>query len=226
MNRFRLVVFDLDGTILDTLEDIRNSINYVLRCYDMRLCTPEEVRRYVGHGFANALRSAIREKSDFPVEEGEFALMLALLRRHYENNATNNTLKYPGMEDLLETLTSKGIEVGVLTNKDERVARPLCEAFYPDVRFSFIEGKRENRPLKPDASLTLSVLETVGIARDEAIFVGDSEVDYESARNIGAPSVIVSYGFRTKDELEESGIGDVAESVDELRERLFQLLFA
>lgn len=224
MGKIRLVVFDLDGTILNTLDDISAAINYTLRCYDMRPCTAEDTRRYVGSGFANALRMAISEKCERPFDEEEFAPMLALLRRYYENNATHHTVRYAGMECLLEDLVSHGIEVGVLTNKDEKVAKPLVSAFYPDVKFSFVEGKRENRALKPDRALTLSLLDSLNMRPDEALFVGDSEVDYRTAENAGSLSLIVNYGFRTREELEKSSIADSISSVRELRNRIWQLI--
>ncbi len=226
MGKIRLVVFDLDGTLLDTLNDIRNAINYALRCSGLKECTREEVRRYVGSGLKNALRRAIEEKNECCVDEAEFAIMLTLLRRYYESNAATTTRAYPGIEDILFTLTSRGIEVAVLTNKDERLARALCDAFFADVRFSFVDGKRENRALKPDKALTLSLLNERGIRSAEALFVGDSEVDYQTAENAGSESIIVSYGFRTADELKKSGVKSTVKDTKELKMRLEELVFA
>lgn len=225
MKRIRLVIFDLDGTLLDTLSDIRNAINYVLKCYDMKSCSLDDVRRYVGHGFANALKAAIDEKGG-DLDDEEFALALSLLRRYYQNNADKDTVRYPGMNDLLLSLISKGIQVAVLTNKDDEVAKKLMKEFYPDVSFTFVEGKRVARSLKPDSALTLSLLEEYGFKSDEVIIVGDSEVDFQTAENIGSPAVIVSYGFRTADELRDSGIRKTVSDTDALRRELSHFLFA
>ncbi len=225
MLNYKAVIFDLDGTILDTLEDIRSAINYVLRCYDMEEASSEDVRRYVGHGFSNALLSAVREKSDREVDMDEFALMLKLLRSRYAANVANYTRPYEGMGKLLKDLSSEGIALGVLTNKDHNAAVDLINTFYADVAFIFVEGKKEGRALKPDKALTLSILSEHGLSPSDAIIVGDSEVDRETAENIGSPSLIVSYGFRTECELEESGIHDSLCSVGKLREKLKQLLF-
>ena len=226
MGKIKLVVFDLDGTILDTLEDIRSAINYVLVCYDIPTASSDDVRRYVGHGFANALKAAIDEKCDSAEKDAEFPLMLSLLRSHYAKNSMHYTKAYPGMEDLFKFLISENIEIGVLTNKDEPVAKALCSAFYPEIPFLFVEGKREGRALKPDAALTLSILSSFGIKKDEVVIVGDSDVDYKSAENIGAPSLIVSYGFRSEEELKKSGIEHTFSSVAELKEGLGKLIFA
>ena len=225
MGKIKLVVFDLDGTVLDTLSDIRASINYVLALYGIPQASLDDVRRYVGHGFANALKAAVNEKGgkDF---SADFPSMLAKLRHHYQENAMAETKKYPGMEELLNTLIQKGIRVGILTNKDDAVARKIIKFYYPDIDFSFVEGKKPSRALKPDAALTLSVLNEAGLSADEVVIVGDSEVDYETAKNIDAESFIVSYGFRTDKELKESGIKRTIGSVGELGNRLFELLFA
>lgn len=225
MGKIKLVVFDLDGTILDTLDDIRGSINYVLKCYDIPLASKDDVRRYVGNGFANALKAAIADKCGSVDISDEFPQMLALLRRHYSDNAMHYTTPYPGMEGLFSSLIGRGVKVGVLTNKDESVAKKLCAAYYPRIPFLFVEGKKENRALKPDAALSLSILDHYGFSSDEVAIVGDSDVDYRTAENIKAPSFIVSYGFRSAKELGEKGIVNVFPSVSALKDGLEKLLF-
>lgn len=224
MEKINLIVFDLDGTILNTIEDIRSAINYVLSCYDIENATTDDVKRYVGNGFSNALRAALDDKCQNYVDENEFSLMLTLLRTRYKNHATENTVKYQGMEELLGDLNKKEIPIGVLTNKDDEVAKALIDKFYRGIKFSFVEGKKASRALKTDKHMVSSLLSSYGFNTESTLFVGDSEVDRTTASNVGSPSLIVNYGFRSKEILEMHGIYDSIDSVESLRCKIFKMI--
>ena len=218
----KAVVFDLDGTLLDTLYDIKEAVNYALVSRNFRPCTTDEVRTYVGNGLRKAVERAVLAHGG---TEADVEGCLNVMLRYYRNNPSVNTRSYPGMGELLLNLQARGIPMGVLTNKDEDIAQLLMRVHFPSVRFTFVRGRRPSSPLKPDAGLTLSVLEEAGIDRRNVVFVGDSEVDYRTAANIGAPALLVSYGFRDAEVLAGLCPLYLAGNVEMLSKALYSVLF-
>ena len=219
----KAVFFDLDGTLLDTLPDIRRAMNYALAAYDGEEASEEDVRRYVGRGLHRALSQAVVEKHPKGLDEDEFELMFALMLNAYKRHPVVETVPYPGIPELLAELKEKGVKLGIVSNKADTVTQEIISSILPSL-FDFVSGENGRYPLKPDPSLLLHGLASVGSSPAEAVYIGDSEVDAVTGERAGVRTLIVSYGFRTKAELEENGINSPIDDVRALKERLESLL--
>ena len=219
----KLVIFDLDGTLLDTLEDIRSAINYTLSLYDIPQITREETMKYVGHGLRNALFSAI-EKSGKYIEENDLALMNEILVSRYLKHPDDNTRPYDGITELLEWLIDIGVGVAVASNKKDELVKRIIKDTLPFIPFTFILGENKEYPLKPDPRGILNKITKLNLTKDDIVYVGDSEVDWETGKNIGCDCCIVNYGFRTKQELENKGITNTVDSPNILKRVLQSML--
>ena len=215
------VFFDLDGTLFNTLEDIAASMNYALRAWDIEPVALEDVRRYVGNGLRKALLAALKEHGKGRIPEEDTELAYSLMVSHYRNNPVVFTKPYEGIPGLVEALKSRGFVLGIVSNKDDGVVQEIVERF--PMPFDFISGAVQGLPLKPDPSLLLKGLESTGSSPSECIYVGDSEVDQKTAFNAGCALQMVSYGFRTAEELKENGIENALGSVRELSDKLLSL---
>ena len=210
-------IFDLDGTVLDTIGDIKAAINYALMTHHIKEGTTDDIMRYVGNGLRNAIERAINEKAARDVPTAERDEIFALMMRYYESNPAVWTRPYDGIVDYLMELQGRGVKLAILSNKAHEITYPLTKVFFPEVRFLFVQGKKANTPLKPSAGLTSALMEEYGLKKKDVIFIGDSEVDHETAMNAGCREIIVNYGFRSRRELERSGIRNTVSSVEELK---------
>ena len=215
----KLVVFDLDGTLLYTLPDIRRAVNYALSAYDIPPVSMEEAREIVGRGLRNALIAAVNRSGKL-IEDNDFSLMNELMVSSYMKHPSDNTVPYDGIPEILGFLRENGVMVAVASNKKDEIVQKIVKNILPSVRFSFVLGQTSSYPLKPDPEGILSETGKLGVTTNDIVYVGDSEVDYETAVNLGCDSVIVSYGYRTAEELKEKGIDNTASTTKELGERL------
>lgn len=217
----KLVVFDLDGTLLNTIEDIRGAVNYALRAFEVPEVPDEnQMKALVGNGLRKALAGAVAD-SGRRVEDLEQGLMLDLLIAHYKKHPADNTVVYPGIPELLEKLCQQGIHMGILSNKKDELVQEIVKIMLPRYPFLFVLGECRDYPRKPDPTSLLAMLEKQGIPKEEVVYVGDSEVDRKTADNAGVKSIIVSYGFRTVSQLRDAGIQDSVPSVEALDQALF-----
>ncbi len=217
----KLVVFDLDGTLLNTLPDIMRALNYALSAYDIPPVTLEETREYVGRGLRNALISAVNRRGAF-IEDNDFSLMNELLVSSYLRHPSENTVPYDGIPELLQSLSENGIGVAIASNKKNEIVQRIVKNVLPSVHFRFVFGQCGAYPLKPDPEGVLTEIGKLGMTKDDIIYVGDSEVDYETALNIGCTFFIVNYGFRRREELEKRGIGNTVDTTSSLGEKLLE----
>lgn len=218
-----LVIFDLDGTILNTLEDLADSCNFILERFGMPLRTTEEVRFFVGNGIPKLIERA------FPSETSSDVLERALKEyiEYYEKNSCVKTCAYDGILNLLKKLKSNGIFLAVNTNKVNEAAQILCNKFFPGV-FDFVLGSSKDLPTKPDPEGVFRIIkqiEEVALENKEKIkmknvfFVGDSDVDIQTGLNAGVGTTIgVDWGFRGTDFLLNHGANVVAKNPEELYE--------
>lgn len=218
----KLVVFDLDGTLLDTLPDIQKALNYALSPYEIPQVELGETRRLVGRGLRNALYGAVAE-SGVRIEDNDLALMYELLVSSYMRHPSENTYPYDGIPELLKHLDKEGIMVAIASNKKDEIVKRIVKDVLPFVHFTFVIGQKDEYPLKPDPEGILTEIGKLGLDRDDIVYVGDSEVDAETGKNAGCDYLIVNYGFRTERELEEKGITNTVDSPQILMTRLDSL---
>lgn len=215
----KAVLFDLDGTLFDTLEDIRSAINYALRAWDGTEASADDVRRYVGRGLRRAMASATAEHCS-QLEEGEGELMFQLMKSYYRNHPAVYASFYPGVRELLSALKNAGVKVGIVSNKDDGILKEIVSA--SGFAFDYAAGEKPGIPLKPDPKALLDAVAALGSDVSSSVFVGDSEVDAETGKRAGIETLIVSWGFRTADELASSGIHDTSENAEKLWFRMSQ----
>lgn len=184
------VIFDLDGTLLDTLEDLMDSVNATLTRFGYPQRTLEEIRRFVGNGAKVLIDLAVPAGADpEPV--------YAAFREYYQKNCQVKTAPYPG---IMEMLASLHLPVAIVSNKPDSAVKALCAEYFPGV---FALGESSDCPRKPAPDMVFKAMRDLGV--DRCIYVGDSEVDVATARNAGVPCLSVLWGFRSEDELVQAG---------------------
>ena len=197
---YKTYIFDLDGTLLNTLGDLAASTNYALRQYGMPEHTIDDVRRFVGNGVGKLIERAIPEGLANPQYED----VLATFRKHYMLHSLDTTAPYPGIESLLHSLRSHGCNVAVVSNKFYNATVELCRHFFADTVEVAI-GERENIRRKPAPDTVFEAMRQLGVSGADTVYVGDSDVDVATARNSGIPCISVLWGFRDRDFLIEHG---------------------
>ena len=196
----KLIIFDLDGTLIDTRTDIANACNHALEQCGFPQRDIKEYNMLVGRGIDNLFRGAMPASE---VNEENVARMRSLFVPYYNEHGCDWTRPYDGIMDILEVLKDKGLHFAVASNKYQEGTQALVEKFFGKYDFVKILGQREGRPIKPDPQIVDEAMEGVpGIRKDEVIYVGDSNVDMETGINAGVRTIGVTWGFRTREELE------------------------
>jgi phosphoglycolate phosphatase len=198
----QLVIFDLDGTLLDTIEDLANSVNFALKKHGFPQHEVTNYRRFVGNGVTKLIERALpdEKKNQETIERVKKDFML-----HYVPHSEECTHPYPGIPELLKQLHQKGIQLAVASNKVHVATERIVNYFFPDIPFSVVLGQRDGFPVKPDPSILLSIMEQTSISKDKVLYVGDSGVDVQTALNADVSFVAVLWGFRPKEELASFG---------------------
>ena len=200
MHKYKTYIFDLDGTLLSTLADLAASTNYALRTHHMPERSIDEVRRFVGNGVKKLMERAIPDGLKNPLFEETFATF----RQHYMQHNLDTTQPYPGIMQLLEQLKADGKNIAVVSNKFYAATRELCRHFFGDLVPVAI-GEREDIRKKPAPDTVIEALRELGVDKEGAVYIGDSDVDIMTAKNSGMPCVSVLWGFRDKEFLLEHG---------------------
>lgn len=211
MHKYKTYIFDLDGTLLSTLGDLAASTNYALRTHNMPERTLDEVRRFVGNGVKKLMERAIPDGEANP----EFEDTYATFRQHYMQHNLDTTQPYPGIMELLEELRAEGKNIAVVSNKFYAATRELCRHFFGSLVTVAI-GEREDIRKKPAPDTVVEALRELGVGKEGAVYVGDSDVDVETAKNSGMPCVSVLWGFRDKEFLIEHGATTFISSPEEM----------
>lgn len=198
MKRYDTVIFDLDGTLLNTLEDLADAVNFVMRANGFPVRTLEEVRHFVGNGIRKLMERAVPAGVD-----GEsFETVFEQFRTYYTEHCQIKTRVYDGVPELLEKLALEGITLAIVSNKNQAAVTELNEIYFKE-NISVAIGQRDGVRKKPAPDTVVQALKELGKTKERALYVGDSDVDFHTAANSGMDCVLVTWGFRTKEELGE-----------------------
>ena len=200
-------IFDLDGTLLDTLNDLAASTNHALRQHGMPEHTTDEVRRMVGNGVAKLIERAVPQGLDNP----DYEQVLADFKAHYSVHSMDTTRPYPGIEELLHTLKQQGKRLAVVSNKFCTATEALCRHFFGDT-IEVAIGESERIRKKPAADAVIEAMRRLDAHKENTVYVGDSEVDVATAHNSGLPCISVTWGFRDRALLTDHGATTFADS--------------
>ncbi len=197
----KLVIFDLDGTLLDTLEDLAAATNAAMQAFGHPIHLPAAVRRMVGNGVAKLIERALPAGMADP----QYEAVLAAFKEYYSRHKADHTRPYAGITVMLHELVRRGIALAVASNKPDTAVKALVREYFPEVEFAYVIGQSDRHPTKPCPDMVREVLEQLNIAREQTLYVGDSEVDIQTAKAAGLPAIGCSWGFRDLDELEREG---------------------
>lgn len=207
----KLVIFDLDGTLLNTIHDLGEACNFALKEMGYNQHPIPAYNYMVGNGVKRLIERASPDSDPESVDK-----LLKIFREYYNSHSTEHTKPYKGIPELLAELQSRNIAVAVATNKYQAAASNIISHFFPDVPWVAVEGQVEGRPTKPDPSIIFSVLSQHPTPKSEVLYVGDSGVDMETARRACVESVGVSWGFRPVSELKSAYADHIISFPDEL----------
>ena len=209
----KLVIFDLDGTLLDTIADLASATNYALAQLGYPTHDTDAIRTFVGNGINKLFERALPANEQ---TEENVIRMRAHFVPYYDAHNADLSSPYPGIEVLLQRLQDNGIEIAVASNKYQEATTKLVKHYFPTIQFAEVLGQRENIPVKPHPTIVFDILNKTGIAKKEVLYVGDSGVDMQTAQNAEVDAIGVTWGFRSRIELETLhplGIIDKAEEL-------------
>lgn len=208
---YQTILFDLDGTVLDTLDDLTESVNFAL-CHDgLPPRSREEIRQFVGNGVAKLMERAIPQGREYP----GFEACLALFREHYATHMEEKTRPYPGIPELLAELRQLGCRTAILSNKFDLAVKGLAERYFPRL-IDIALGEGNGIPPKPAPNGVRTILTRLSCRPENALYIGDSDVDILTAQNAGLASVGVTWGFRSRAVLEQAGADWIVNTPEEL----------
>jgi phosphoglycolate phosphatase len=215
MKRYKAIIFDLDGTLLDTLTDLAEGTNYALRVNGFPERTLDEIRRFVGNGARKLIERA--------VPDGQIEAALEQVRQdfniYYKVHCKDHTAPYSGIMEMLQELVQQGYALGVVSNKPDFAVQELIPEYFPRI-FASVSGERQGVAKKPAPDLILEAMKNLQADSSNAVYVGDSEVDMEAAANAGIPCISVAWGFKGRRFLEEQHAGMIIEKPSEIQKYL------
>lgn len=211
MAKCEAVVFDLDGTLLNTLEDLADSVNAALNCYHCPPKTIEQIRTYVGNGIRNLIKRSVEGGEAHP----DFEQIFQTFCSHYKGNCQNKTRPYDGIMELLHTLKAEGKKLAIVSNKADFAVKELNETYFKEFGMVAI-GERKGVARKPAPDTVFEALKELSVPPEHAVYVGDSDVDLKTAANADMPCISVLWGFRDETHLREHGAKYFARKADEV----------
>ncbi|MBO5627058.1 MAG: HAD-IA family hydrolase [Prevotella sp.] len=213
MKQYSTYIFDLDGTLLDTIQDLATSVNYALRQCRMPERTLDEVRRFVGNGVRLLMIRAVPDGEDNP----RFQEAFDIFRSHYLEHSLDTTAPYPGIMEMLQRLKANGKRMAVVSNKFDTATKELIRHFFGNlIEVAIGENEAAGVRKKPAPDTVNEALRQLGVGKEDAVYVGDSDVDLQTARNSGLPCISVLWGFRDKEFLMENGATTFVQSPDNI----------
>lgn len=213
----RYAIFDLDGTLLDTLDDLTDSMNYLLGKHNFPLRTRDEVRNFVGNGVRKLVERAV--PNDYKEDDEFIDKFYDDFSRYYNSHSDIKTSPYPGTLDMLDKLIHSDFDIAIVSNKIDSAVKSLSAKFFGE-RIKSAIGEKPSVRHKPEPDMVFMAMEEMGADKENSIYIGDSEVDIQTAKNSGIPCISVLWGFKDRKFLENSGATVIVESMEELGERL------
>ena len=213
----RYAIFDLDGTLLDTLDDLTDSMNYMLGKHNFPLRTRNEVRNFVGNGVRKLVERAI--PTEYKADDEFIDKFYNDFSLYYNSHSDVKTSPYPGTLDMLDKLLENGFDIAIVSNKIDSAVKSLSAKFFGE-RIKSAIGEKPSVRHKPEPDMVFMAMEEMGADKENSIYIGDSEVDTQTAKNAGIPCISVRWGFKDRKFLEDSGATVIVESMEELGERL------
>ena len=212
---YKAVLFDMDGTVLDTLRDLAEAVNACFRHFGVPEVPVSLVRAKLGNGAAYLIHAC----APAGMEEERIRELIAWYKPYYDAHCRIETRPYPGIPELMEALKEKGVKQAIISNKPDPAVQELAEEFFPGLLEAAV-GESERVRRKPDPDAVLAAVERMGLPKEDCVYVGDTEVDLATARNAGMDVIAVSWGFRSEEELLAAGAARIAHSARELGEML------
>ncbi len=203
MENYQAIIFDLDGTLINSLEDIADAMNYALATFGFPTHNHDAYRYFVGNGLMNMVRASVPESV---LENSQMVqLCFETMMDKYQQCLVRKTCLYPGMKELLDVLASKGLKLAVLSNKADELTQRICSALLKNWEFDVIMGATDEFPRKPNPDSALFISKKLNVPSENILYVGDTGVDMKTANAAGMFPVGVTWGFRTREELLEAG---------------------
>jgi len=208
----KAVIFDMDGTVLDTLDDLTDTLNYALTKNNLPTHTRDEVKTYVGNGIKVMMQKAVPENTSKEVMDS----MFAHFKEYYKDHCNDKTHAYEGIPELMQYLKNAGIKLAIVSNKIDSAVKDLNNLHFNGMVDEAI-GERKGVNKKPAPDMVFEAMEKLKVTKDEAVYIGDSDVDYATAKNSGLPCISVLWGFKSRDFLEGLGADCFAETPDDIK---------
>lgn len=209
--KYKLAIFDLDGTTLNTIEDLAISLNYALEKSDFPKRSLTEVLSFVGNGIQKLIERGVPDGTSYEKTKAVFDDFTV----HYKEHCADNTRPYDGIIDMLNTLKNKGYLLATVSNKADYAVQILCRDYFPGL-FDAVAGEKPEIRKKPAPDTVNIILEKLNIRREDAVYIGDSEVDIATAKNANMDCISVDWGFRTREQLIEAGAAKIVSSPNEI----------
>ena len=216
--KFKSVIFDLDGTLINTLEDITNSLNIVLEMNDLPAVTMDECRRDVGWGLQYLIEHSINSHD---INDELVERCVSRMKSVYKDNLLVKTKPYEGVPEMLSAIAKRNIPFSVLSNKEEGLTVKICAGLFPEGLFTTVKGGRNDIPRKPDPTRALEIAEIMNCAPSDVLYVGDSGVDMHTACNAGMFAAGVLWGYRDAEVIKNAGAKILIQKPEEILELLF-----
>jgi phosphoglycolate phosphatase len=211
MSRYKSVIFDLDGTLLNTLPDLMNSVNYVLKKNGQPERTYDEIRRFVGNGIRKLMERATPDDISDELFEKEYKEF----QDRYQLHCMDETVPYDGITELLRYLNKNNIKTAIVSNKNDAAVQKLYQHYFSD-KIDTARGIIEGMKTKPNPDVGMSAMREIGADKETTLYIGDSDVDAATAKNLGLDCILVSWGFKDRDFLEQFDVLKIADTADDI----------
>lgn len=213
--KYKLAIFDMDGTILSTLDDLANGVDYALSENGLPARSKQETRAALGRG----VRFLIEQSVPAGLSDAEISKVEEDFLKYYKVHSMDNTRPYDGIVELIKELRASGIKTAVVSNKIDSAVKELCDNFFEGA-FDVARGERPGIPRKPNPKPINAIIDKFGLSKDEVVYIGDSEVDLLTANNAEIDHIIVTWGFRDREFLEQNGAKTLVENMEELKSNI------